>query len=79
MIDLEGEYDLIATHFFLDCFAMEELRTLVCRVSERCVPGGQWLVSEFSIPAEGVRRVAAAALIRVMYLFFRVATGLAVC
>jgi SAM-dependent methyltransferase len=55
-IDLEGEYDLIATHFFLDCFAVEELRSLVSRVSERCVSGGHWLVSEFSIPAAGLHR-----------------------
>jgi SAM-dependent methyltransferase len=77
-IDLEGEYDLIVTHFFLDCFDGEQVRNLVGRVSERCVPGGRWLVSEFSIPAAGVRRVAFAALIRFMYLFFRVATGLEV-
>jgi SAM-dependent methyltransferase len=77
-IDLEGEYDLIATHFFLDCFAVEELRSLVSRVSERCVSGGHWLVSEFSIPAAGLRRIAAVALIRVMHLFFRIATGLKV-
>jgi SAM-dependent methyltransferase len=77
-IDLEGEYDLIVTHFFLDCFAGEELRSLVGCVSARCVPRGRWLVSEFSLPAAGVRRVAAAALIWVMYLFFWVATGLRV-
>jgi SAM-dependent methyltransferase len=73
-----GKYDLIATHFFLDCFTPEELRRLASRVSERCVPGGRWLVSEFSIPAAGVRRIAATALIQVMYLFFLVATGLRV-
>lgn len=79
MIDLEGEYDLIVTHFFIDCFDVEELRTLVGRISERCVPGGRWLISEFSsIPGAGVLSIAAAALIRVMYLFFRIATGLRV-
>jgi SAM-dependent methyltransferase len=77
-IDLHGPYDLIATHFFLDCFWLDELRPLIARVGEHCAPGGCWLVSEFGLPDAGWPRAAAGALIWTMYSFFRIATGLQV-
>ena len=77
-IELPGQYDLIVTHFFLDCFTESELQGLVARISKLCSPGGRWLISEFSLPSTGLRRVAAGALIQVMYRLFRMATGLKV-
>ena len=77
-IEFPGHYDLIVTHFFLDCFPESELQGLVARVSKLCSPGGRWLISEFSLPPAGLRRVAAGMLIRFMYLLFRITTGLKV-
>jgi SAM-dependent methyltransferase len=77
-IELPAQYDLIVTHFFLDCFRVDELQRLVARISERCCPGARWLVSEFHLPDAGSWRAAAKALISVMYLFFQMATGLKV-
>ncbi len=77
-IELEGKYDLVVTHFFLDCFTEEELGDLMARVSNCCVPDARWLVSEFRLPDNGFRRLAARALIRVMYFFFWAITGLEV-
>ncbi len=77
-IHLECQYDLIVTHFFLDCFTAAELQVLLARISQHCSPGAKWIVSEFSLPDSGLRRVAAAALIRIMYFFFRITTGLKV-
>jgi SAM-dependent methyltransferase len=77
-VELNGEYDLIVTHFFLDCFTVAELEGLVARISARCRPGARWLASEFCLPETGLRRAAAWALIRIMYLFFRITTGLKV-
>jgi ubiquinone/menaquinone biosynthesis C-methylase UbiE len=77
-ISLEGKYDLVVTHFFLDCFTEEELERLVGRVSECCEEGARWLVSEFALPEAWAGRMAARALIRVMYFFFWRVTGLAV-
>jgi hypothetical protein len=69
---------LALAHFFLDCFTVAELEGLVARISARCRPGARWLASEFCLPETGLRRAAAWALIRIMYLFFRITTGLKV-
>lgn len=73
---LPGKYDLIVSHFFLDCFTREEMPALITRVAQVACPQARWLLSEFSLPSVGIKRWAAAFLIRAMYLFFRVSTGL---
>jgi ubiquinone/menaquinone biosynthesis C-methylase UbiE len=77
-MELPGTYDLVVTHFFLDCFTTDELESLVQRIPAHCRLGTKWLISEFSLPETGLRRVACRVLIRGMYLFFRIATGLRV-
>jgi ubiquinone/menaquinone biosynthesis C-methylase UbiE len=64
-------YDLIATHFFLDCFNKRDLERLVERAARAAQPGALWLVSEFRQPSW------AAPLLTALYLFFRATTGLA--
>jgi SAM-dependent methyltransferase len=66
----QAEYDLIVTHFFLDCLDQHDTETLVCRVSKAARPGAMWLISEFRQP------LWATFFIRGLYLFFRVTTGL---
>jgi len=61
------EYDLIVTHFFLDCFEEEDQARLVARVARAATPQARWLVSEFRKPG---------LLVGLLYLFFRAATGL---
>jgi SAM-dependent methyltransferase len=72
---LGGPYDLVVTHFFLDCLTQAELDNLVTRVASSLAPGALWLVSDFRIPA-GLMRLPARALIRGLYFAFRVLTGL---
>jgi len=67
----ESGYDLIVTHFFLDCFDDAELRALVEKTARAAAPAAYWVVSEFR-PATVYARL----LIAVMYAFFRRATGL---
>jgi SAM-dependent methyltransferase len=62
-----AEYDLIVTHFFLDCFDETELEPLIARLSSAATPHARWLISEFR--GNGW-------LVRALYSFFRVATGL---
>ena len=62
-----AEYDLIVTHFFLDCFDEKDLDALIARLADAATPRAQWLISEF----RGNGR-----LVRALYLFFRLATGL---
>ncbi|HEY1755452.1 MAG TPA: class I SAM-dependent methyltransferase [Bryobacteraceae bacterium] len=65
-----AEYDLIVTHFFLDCFDEGGLARLIDRTARAAKPDAVWLISEFRQPAW------AAPLLAALYLFFRVTTGL---
>jgi SAM-dependent methyltransferase len=70
-----GPYDLVVTHFFLDCLTQPDLDALAARVRPHLTPNAIWLVSDFHIPA-GRTRLAARALVRGLYFGFRVLTGL---
>jgi ubiquinone/menaquinone biosynthesis C-methylase UbiE len=67
----ERKYDLIVTHFFLDCFAEPELTHLIQRLACSARPDARWLVSEFRQHSAWAR-----ALVGMLYWFFRVTTGL---
>ena len=71
-----AEYDLVATHFFLDCFDEREAPAVVARVAEAARPAAQWLISEFRQPPHGWRAAWAGLWLRGLYLFFAAATGL---
>ena len=68
-------YDLVATHFFLDCLTQAEVEALCARVVGRLEEGALWVVSEFRIP-EGAMRWPARALVRGLYFGFRMLAGL---
>ena len=70
-----GTYDLIATHFFLDCFSTEDVFTLAQSIRPHLAPNALWLVSEFAIPS-GVAAIPARLLVAALYLAFRLITGL---
>ncbi|MDQ2832219.1 MAG: class I SAM-dependent methyltransferase [Acidobacteriota bacterium] len=72
---LSGDYDLVVTHFFLDCLTQQELECLIARVTPALAPKALWLISEFRIPA-GLMRVPARVLLRALYFAFRMLTGL---
>ncbi len=66
-----GEYDLVCTHFFLDCLNEKEAAALVARVAASLKPGARWLISEFRDPAPWARSI-----VQTLYFFFRWTTGL---
>jgi SAM-dependent methyltransferase len=70
------KYDLVATHFFLDCLTQSDVEALISRITPHLAPRALWLISDFSIPARGPMRLAACACIRSLYLAFRILTGL---
>jgi SAM-dependent methyltransferase len=72
---LEDSYDLVVTHFFLDCLTQSELDALVTRIAPTHTPGALWLISDFRIPS-GPMCVPARLIIRSLYLAFRLLTGL---
>ena len=74
---LEREsYDLLVTHFFLDCFAETGLAGIVAKLAGLATADAQWLIAEFCEPAAGWRRLRARGLIAAMYFFFRALAGI---
>jgi ubiquinone/menaquinone biosynthesis C-methylase UbiE len=65
------EFDLIVTHFFLDCFAPEQLERLMPKLSRAAAPKACWLLSDFREPDSGLARWRARAILELMYVFFR--------
>jgi SAM-dependent methyltransferase len=74
-VPLSGPYDLVVTHFFLDCLTQPELDSLITRITPTLAPGALWLISDFRIPG-GPMHLPAKFLIRSLYLAFRLLTGL---
>ncbi len=70
------DFDLIATHFVLDCFRPDQLERVLSKLSAVAAPGANWLVADFQEPDAGPARWRARAILEMMYLFFRWATGL---
>jgi SAM-dependent methyltransferase len=70
-------YDLVVTHFFLDCLRQSEVEALAARVAPHLAPDALWLVSDFRIPTD-LLQLPAKALVRSLYVAFRMLTGLRV-
>lgn len=66
-----AEYDLIVTHFFLDCLNEEDAAALVSKLVRAARPGACWIVSEFRD-----RNLWSRCVVKALYCFFRIATGL---
>jgi SAM-dependent methyltransferase len=68
-------FDLVVTHFFLDCLTQPQLNTLVQKIAPMLAPGAFWLLSDFHVP-DNALRTPARLFINGLYLSFRVLTGL---
>jgi SAM-dependent methyltransferase len=71
-------YDLIATHFFLDCLTTREVTLLAAKIRLAASPGALWVVSEFAIPAGWFGRLVARPVVAALYFSFGLLTGLGV-
>ncbi len=69
-------YDLVVTHFVLDCFRAEQLARVLPALAGAAAPEARWLVSDFCEPEAGLAKWRARAILEVMYLFFQWATSL---
>lgn len=78
LADGDERYDLVVTHFLLDCFDQEVAEAAAARIGGVAAEGATWLIAEFAVPAEGgvIRRAHARVWLWVMYAFFGVTTGL---
>jgi ubiquinone/menaquinone biosynthesis C-methylase UbiE len=72
-----NSYDLIVTHFFLDCFPPDEVKAIVDKLAGAATPDAVWLLADFTIPSAGtLPQLHAKLWLRMMYLFFRCAAGI---
>lgn len=69
-------YDLLVTHFFLDCFPRDQLATTVAKLARTARPEAVWLIADFSLPPGGFARIHAKFWLGVMYAFFRMTAAI---
>lgn len=69
-------YDLIVTHFFLDCFTSATLEKIIPRIASAAQPEATWLIGDFQMPPNGWRRCRAQLWLKCLYGFFRQITNL---
>jgi ubiquinone/menaquinone biosynthesis C-methylase UbiE len=73
---LKNGFDLVVTHFFLDCFQAEQLQRIVSAIALAAHPTASWLLADFQTPLRGLGKWRAELILKAMYLFFRIATRL---
>ena len=71
-------YDLIVTHFFLDCLTTEEVRALAVKLHAAADKEARWVVSEFAEPEGWFGRFVARPVVWMLYHAFGLLTGLQV-
>jgi ubiquinone/menaquinone biosynthesis C-methylase UbiE len=73
----EGEpYDLVVTHFFLDCLTEDDLTTLLTHLDPHLDQNTTWLLSEFAIPQHQPAASVSRLVITALYQAFRILTDL---
>lgn len=70
-------YDLLVTHFVLDCFPRAEVNAIVEKLARAAAPEAVWLLADFTVPEKGFSRLHAQAWLKAMYLFFGLTAGIA--
>jgi ubiquinone/menaquinone biosynthesis C-methylase UbiE len=71
-----GNYDLIVTNFFLDCFRADQLEQIIARLGAATTPDANWLLADFQTPPAGWKRIRCRLILWAMYAFFRMVTRL---
>jgi len=71
-------YDLVVTHFLLDCLTTGEVEALAAQVKTKLTVKALWVVSEFAIPQGWFGRVVARPVVSLLYWAFGWMTGLRV-
>ena len=72
----KDEFDLIVTHFFLDCFPENRVVEIVAKIAGASAANATWLLADFCIPREGFARLRAGLWLAAMYRFFRLTAGI---
>jgi SAM-dependent methyltransferase len=78
LLESSARYDLVVSHFFLDCLSDREVEALAARIHGAILPGAIWVVSEFAVPSGLFGRWVARPVVAGLYLSFGFLTGLTV-
>lgn len=68
------KYEAVLTFYYLDMYKNKEMPDLVSRINTRLSTHGIWLFADF-LDTKSYKK-AQQVLVRIMYLFFRITTGL---
>ena len=71
-----NRYDLIVTHFLLDCFPASQLGSIVDKLGNSATNEAEWLLADFRLPPSGLARIYSLLWLWSMYRFFRLTTGI---
>ncbi|MES2438169.1 MAG: class I SAM-dependent methyltransferase [Verrucomicrobiota bacterium] len=71
-----ASFDLIVTHFFLDCFPAAPLSAVISRLGNAATADAHWLLADFQVPPGRAAALRSRAILALLYTFFRLATGL---
>jgi ubiquinone/menaquinone biosynthesis C-methylase UbiE len=71
-----SQFDLVATHFFLDCLSEAEVDRITRDAMACTTANARWVISEFRIPDRGAMRLPSRLVVRLLYLAFGMLTGL---
>ena len=72
----QGEFDLVVSNFFLDCFRPDQIDLIAEEISGALTDDARWLIADFCEPRRGWRKWRARLILQSMYWFFRWATAL---
>ena len=70
----EHQYDLLVTHFFLDCFPEPALTAIIKKLVHAATEEATWLLADFHLPRKEIARLRAGGWLAAMYFFFRITT-----
>jgi ubiquinone/menaquinone biosynthesis C-methylase UbiE len=72
----EHTYELVVSHFFLDCFEDAEIARLLQQLRPAAHAGTVWVISDFAVPPGAALGGAGRLLVQALYLAFGLLTGL---
>lgn len=65
------EYDLLITHFFMDCFSKNTLELLIPTLTRSLKPSAHWWITDFHVPARGWKKWRSLFWTWALYQIFR--------
>jgi SAM-dependent methyltransferase len=72
----EDQFDLIVTHFVLDCFPENRVAAIMTKLSDAAAENATWLLADFCVPPGPFARRRTALWLAAMYGFFRITAGI---